>query len=54
MRRSLNLNWIRSFEASARLLSFTKAAQGLMLAQAGVSQPVLAGPSAADVSRLLS
>lgn len=40
MRRSLNLNWIRSFEASARLLSFTKAAQELALTQAGVSQHI--------------
>jgi LysR family glycine cleavage system transcriptional activator len=40
VRRSLNLNWIRSFEASARLLSFTKAAQELSLTQAGVSQHV--------------
>jgi LysR family glycine cleavage system transcriptional activator len=40
VRRSLNLNWIRSFEASARLLSFTKAAQELALTQAGVSQHI--------------
>lgn len=40
MRRSLNLNWIISFEASARLLSFTKAAQELALTQAGVSQHI--------------
>jgi LysR family glycine cleavage system transcriptional activator len=40
LRRSLNLNWIRSFEASARLLSFTKAAQELALTQAGVSQHI--------------
>ena len=40
MRRSLNLNWIRSFEASARLMSFTKAAQELALTQAGVSQHI--------------
>ncbi|MCB8880539.1 LysR family transcriptional regulator [Acidisoma cellulosilytica] len=38
MRRALNLNWVRSFEASARLLSFTKAALELGLTQAGVSQ----------------
>jgi LysR family glycine cleavage system transcriptional activator len=38
LRRALNLNWVRSFEASARLLSFTKAAQELGLTQAGVSQ----------------
>jgi LysR family transcriptional regulator, glycine cleavage system transcriptional activator len=40
VRRSLNLNWIISFEASARLLSFTKAAQELSLTQAGVSQHI--------------
>ncbi len=40
MRPALNLNWIRSFEASARLLSFTKAAQELELTQAGVSQHI--------------
>jgi LysR family glycine cleavage system transcriptional activator len=40
VRRSLNLNWVRSFEASARLLSFTKAAQELALTQAGVSQHI--------------
>jgi DNA-binding transcriptional LysR family regulator len=40
VRRSLNLNWIRSFEASARLMSFTKAAQELALTQAGVSQHI--------------
>ena len=40
MRRAPNLNWIRSFEASARLLSFTKAARELELTQAGVRQHV--------------
>jgi LysR family glycine cleavage system transcriptional activator len=40
VRHSLNLNWIRSFEASARLLSFTKAAQELALTQAGISQHI--------------
>jgi LysR family glycine cleavage system transcriptional activator len=40
VRRALNLNWIRSFEASARLLSFTKAAHELALTQAGVSQHI--------------
>jgi LysR family glycine cleavage system transcriptional activator len=38
--RALNLNWVRSFEASARLLSFTKAARELALTQAGVSQHI--------------
>jgi DNA-binding transcriptional LysR family regulator len=40
VRRSLNLTWIRSFEASVRPLSFAKAAQELALTQAGVSQHV--------------
>lgn len=40
MRRAVNLNWLKSFEASARLLSFTKAAQELELTQAGVSQHI--------------
>jgi LysR family glycine cleavage system transcriptional activator len=40
VRRALNLNWIRSFEASARLLSFTRAARELALTQAGVSQHI--------------
>ncbi|MBO9481854.1 transcriptional regulator GcvA [Salinisphaera sp. G21_0] len=34
------LNWLRSFEASARLLSFTHAANELNLTQAAVSQQV--------------
>lgn len=38
--RALNLNWIRTFEASARLLSFTRAAEELSLTQAGVSQHI--------------
>ncbi|HWA46316.1 MAG TPA: LysR substrate-binding domain-containing protein [Hypericibacter adhaerens] len=40
MRRLLNLNWIRSFEASARHLSFTGAARELNMTQAGVSQHI--------------
>lgn len=40
MRQILNLNWIRSFEAAARRLSFTEAARELNLTQAGVSQHV--------------
>jgi LysR family transcriptional regulator, glycine cleavage system transcriptional activator len=32
------LNWLRAFEASARLLSFTKAAQELNMSQSAVSQ----------------
>jgi LysR family transcriptional regulator, glycine cleavage system transcriptional activator len=38
--RSLNLNWIRSFEAAARRLSFTEAAEELGMTQAGVSQHI--------------
>src|ERR1700761_4336760 len=40
MRQISNLNWIRSFEASARALSFTEAARELNMTQAGVSQHV--------------
>jgi LysR family glycine cleavage system transcriptional activator len=40
MRRLLNLNWIRSFEPSARHLSFTGAARELNMTQAGISQHV--------------
>ena len=34
------LNWLRSFEASARYLSFTQAAQELNMTQAAISQQV--------------
>ena len=40
MRQIANLNWIRSFEASARHLSFTEAARELNMTQAGVSQHI--------------
>jgi LysR family glycine cleavage system transcriptional activator len=40
VRQISNLNWIRSFEASARHLSFTEAARELHMTQAGVSQHV--------------
>jgi LysR family transcriptional regulator, glycine cleavage system transcriptional activator len=40
MNRILNLNWVRSFEASARHLSFTQAAHELNMTQAGVSQHI--------------
>ena len=40
MRRLPNFNWIRTFEAAARLLSFTDAARELNMTQAGVSQHV--------------
>lgn len=42
IRRNLNLNWLRSFEAAARLLSFTQASQELGLTQAAVSQHIKA------------
>lgn len=42
MRQVPNLNWIRSFEASARLQSFTEAAKELHMTQSGVSQHVRA------------
>lgn len=42
MRRNLNLNWLRSFEASARLLSFTGASRELGLTQTAVSQHIRA------------
>lgn len=40
MRSRLNMNWVRSFEVSARLLSFTDAARELHMTQAGVSQHI--------------
>ena len=40
MRHNLNLNWLRSFEAAARLLSFTAAGQELGLTQTAVSQHI--------------
>jgi LysR family glycine cleavage system transcriptional activator len=42
MRHNLNLNWLRSFEAAARLLSFTGAAQEIGLTQTAVSQHIKA------------
>ena len=38
--QSLNFNWIRSFEAAARHLSFTEAARELHMTQAGVSHQI--------------
>lgn len=40
MRPVPNLNWVRSFDASARHLSFTGAARELNMTQAGISQHV--------------
>ncbi len=42
MRHNLNLNWLRSFEATARHLSFTRASQELGLTQTAVSQHIKA------------
>lgn len=42
MRHNLNLNWLRSFEASARLLSFTGASEEIGLTQTAVSQHIKA------------
>lgn len=42
MHDNLNLNWLRSFEASARLLSFTGASHELGLTQTAVSQHIKA------------
>lgn len=42
MRHNLNLNWLRTFEASARLLSFTAASREIGLTQTAVSQHIKA------------
>lgn len=42
MPQNLNLNWLRSFEAAARLLSFTGAAHEIGLTQTAVSQHIKA------------
>ncbi|WP_299843743.1 LysR family transcriptional regulator [uncultured Roseovarius sp.] len=42
MRHNLNLNWLRSFEAAARLLSFTAASLEIGLTQTAVSQHIKA------------
>ncbi|MCK0101866.1 LysR family transcriptional regulator [Pseudohalocynthiibacter sp. F2068] len=42
MRHNLNLNWLRSFEATARLLSFTAASHEIGLTQSAVSQHIKA------------
>lgn len=42
MRYNLNLNWLRSFEAAARLMSFTAASQEIGLTQTAVSQHIKA------------
>ena len=40
MARLPPLNWLRAFEASARALSFTEAAQELHMTQSAVSQQI--------------
>ena len=40
MNRNLNLNWLRTFEAAARYLSFTAASKELGLTQTAVSQHI--------------
>jgi len=42
MNRNLNLNWLRTFEAAARYLSFTAASKELGLTQTAVSQQIKA------------
>lgn len=42
MRHNLNLNWLRSFEAAARLLSFTGASHEIGVTQTAVSQHIKA------------
>lgn len=42
LQRNINLNWLRSFEAAARHLSFTAAAQELGLTQTAISQHIKA------------
>ena len=42
MRHNLNLNWLRSFEAAARLLSFTAASREIGMTQTAVSQHIKA------------
>ncbi|WP_315982121.1 LysR family transcriptional regulator [Aliamphritea spongicola] len=37
MNRNINLNWLRTFEATARYLSFTAASKELGLTQTAVS-----------------
>ena len=42
MHHNLNLNWLRSFEAAARLLSFTRASHEIGITQTAVSQHIKA------------
>lgn len=42
MHNNLNLNWLRSFEATARLMSFTAASHEIGLTQTAVSQHIKA------------
>lgn len=53
MRHNLNLNWLRSFEASARLLSFTAASREIGLTQTAVSQHIKALEAQLDATLFL-
>ncbi len=53
MRHNLNLNWLRSFEAAARLLSFTAASREIGLTQAAVSQHIKALEAQLDAKLFL-
>ena len=53
MRHNLNLNWLRSFEAAARLLSFTAAAREIGMTQTAVSQQMKALETQLDAKLFL-
>lgn len=53
MRHNLNLNWLRSFEAAARLLSFTVASREIGLTQTAVSQHIKALEAQLDAKLFL-
>ena len=53
MRHNLNLNWLRSFEAAARLLSFTAASREIGLTQTAVSQHIKALEALLDAKLFL-
>ena len=53
MRHNLNLNWLRSFEAAARLLSFTAASREIGLTQTAVSQHIKALEAQLDAKLFL-
>ena len=53
MHHNLNLNWLRSFEAAARLLSFTAASHEVGLTQSAVSQHIKALEAQLDAKLFL-